>query len=185
MPISLVSKLEAVANAVFVVAALFLLALLTRNFAGQLGVRGPVVVRPNDILTEPPGYSWSAHDRTVVLVLKARCEYCEASVPFYRRLVALDSAEALSGSLLAVFPDPADTVRTVLREEGLAIDYRAGVSLAPWKVTGTPTLLVVSSSGRVLQVWRGRLSREEEELVVETIRASAVVARSGLAPRES
>jgi hypothetical protein len=36
-------------------------------------------------------------------------------------------------------------------------------------VTGTPTLILADSSGRVLDFWVGKLSREEEQQVIAAV----------------
>lgn len=167
------AKLEIVANAVFIVAGLLLLAVLVRNYAGAIGLRGPVTIREADILVQPPRYDWGNANRTVVLALSSECQYCEASAPFYRRLAALDSSGESTAELLAVFPDVEEAARSAMQRNGLAIEYRSGFSFAPWKISGTPTIAIVSSTGRVLQLWTGQLSSEREEVVMESIRSSA------------
>jgi thiol-disulfide isomerase/thioredoxin len=159
-------RLEAAANAVFIIVALVLTAVVVRtHFAESTDPS----LREGELLPPIPDYSWASQSRTLVLALKEGCTFCEASAPFYRRLSEMARRGEISARLLAVFPDSGIAVQNFLARADLSIDHRAGVAFAELKVTAAPTLILVSSTGRVLHVWRGQLSPQAEEHVVELV----------------
>ena len=119
--------------------------------------------------TRLDGWDWGAQDRTLVLVLRKGCHFCEDSAPFYQRLVARQQQGDSKTPIVAVFPDTADAVKEVVRSESLGVRALAGVPLEKLKVSGTPTLLLVDKSGKVLNTWTGMLSpRQELDVMKET-----------------
>lgn len=160
---------ERTANAVFIVAALFLLAVLSRNFAGEIGLRGPTDVAIGDTLSPPPGYAWESAPRTLVLALSATCQYCEASAPLYRRLDSLAAAGRLGASVLVTFSEQQPIAEDAMRRYDLAAPVRAGVTYFPWRLAQTPTVMLVSRRGRVLSVWRGWLKDTMSEDLIDLV----------------
>jgi hypothetical protein len=51
--------------------------------------RAPRAVAAGDHLANLPGIDWSQHRRTLLLVLNTGCHFCQDSVPFYQKLLAL------------------------------------------------------------------------------------------------
>jgi hypothetical protein len=107
-------------------------------------------VKAGDKLGSLDGWDWSAHDRTLVLALRKGCHFCEDSAPFYQRLVTRQQRGVPITPIVAVFPDNANLVKEAVQAEGLGVRALAGVPLEKLKVSGTPTLLLVDRSGRVL-----------------------------------
>lgn len=175
-------SLDRIANSVFIVSALFLLAVLARNFAGSVGWRGPTDVALGDTLVPPAGWSWEQSPRTLVLALAATCQYCEASAPLYRRLDSLSRASGLGASLLVTFSEQASIAADAMRRYGLNAPHRAGVTYFPWRLSGTPTILLVGRSGRVLAVWRGLLDTAASDDLIELVAATTPSAALASAP---
>jgi hypothetical protein len=136
-------------------------------------------VKAGDKLVSLKGWDWGAQDRTLVLVLRKGCHFCEDSAPFYQRLVAQQQAGSKT-AIVAVFPDSDDVAKEVVQTEGLAIPAVAGVPLERLKVSGTPTVLLVDRSGKVLNAWDGMLSPRQELEVMRT--ATGVVTASAARP---
>jgi hypothetical protein len=155
------AKIEQIANLAVIVLALVIGSLLVKDRFFSAGLQANEV-KVGDRLTHIGGWEWSAYDRTLVLVLRKGCHFCEDSAPFYQRLIIKRQQEGSDTALVAVFPDAADAVQEVMKSEGL--DFRAltGVSLEGLKVSGTPTLLLVDNRGTVLNTWIGVLSPRQE-----------------------
>lgn len=122
----------------------------------------PDQVKPGDRLASLAGWDWGTNDRTLVLVLRKGCHFCEDSVPFYQRLVAKQQQDGSKAAIVAVFPDGADAAQEVVRSEALGVRTVAGVPVEKLKVPGTPTLLLVDRKGTVLNAWIGMLSPKQE-----------------------
>lgn len=153
-------KIEMAGNAIVILLAVVVGAVFLRD---RFSSPAPELneVKAGDRLADLDGWEWAAHDRTLVLVLRKGCHFCEDSAPFYQRLGA-EQQDGSNTPILAVFPDTAETVKEVVQSEGLKVHALAGVRLERLKVSGTPTLLLVDGRGTVLNTWIGMLSPRQE-----------------------
>ena len=163
------AKIEVAANIVVILLAVVIGSVYLRDRFSAHGPE-PNEVKAGDRLPRLDGWDWSAHDRSLVLVLKKGCHFCEDSAPFYQRLAAQQRVEGKDTAIVAVFPDAADAVKEVVQTEALGVHALAGVPLETLKVSGTPSLLLVDRSGTVLKAWIGMLSPKQE---LEVMRAVA------------
>jgi len=129
----------------------------------------PISLKVGDQLPSLPAYDWKAHERTLVLVLKNGCRFCEESIPFYRKLAELEKSNQTDAHLIAVFPDDPAAVRQLLETQRLAVEAFPGVELTQLKVEGTPTLILIDRQGRVSKVWVGELEAAGQADVVTAI----------------
>jgi len=163
------AKIEVVANIVVILlAAVIGSVYLKDRFSAPNPA--PNEVKAGDKLPHLDGWDWGAHDRSLVLVLKKGCHFCEDSAPFYQRLAAQQRVEGKDTAIVAVFPDTADTVKEVVQAEALGVHALAGVPLEKLKVSGTPSVLLVDRNGTVVNAWIGMLSPKQE---LEVMRAVA------------
>jgi hypothetical protein len=169
MEAAMKAKIEVVANVLVILLAVVIGSVYLRD---RLSVHGsaPNEVKAGDRLPRLAGWDWSAHDRSLVLVLKKGCHFCEDSAPFYQRLAAHQRAEAKDVAIVAVFPDNPDAVREAVQTDGLVVHVLPGVPLEILKVSATPSVLLVDKSGTVLNAWIGMLSPKQE---LEVMRALA------------
>jgi len=111
-----------------------------------------------------PGVKW---ENETTLVLQRGCRYCDESAPFYRRLW-----QQRSGSeprMIAVMPDDKIEVTKYLEKLGVLVDGIVNVSLSEVRVTATPTLFLVDRSGKVTNVWIGKLDSDKENEVIQRV----------------
>jgi thioredoxin-related protein len=164
-------KIEMVANITVILLAVVIGSVFARDrfFKPSLKINE---IKVGDRLMPLKGWDWSAHDRTLLLVLKKGCHFCEDSAPFYQRLVT-EQLQGTTAALLAVFPDDKDQVTDVLKSEGLQLPALAGVSLEVLKVSGTPTLLLIDTGGTVVDAWAGELSPRQELEVMKAVACHA------------
>jgi thioredoxin-related protein len=162
------AKIEMVANVVVILLAVAIgFVFLKDRFANP--DPEPNEVKAGDRLMSLEGWDWSAHDRTLLLVLRKGCHFCEDSAPFYQRIVAKQQQDRSNTAIVAALPDAADAAKEVVKSERLEVQALAGVPLGRLKVSATPTLLLVDNSGAVLNTWVGLLSPQEE---LEVMRAN-------------
>ncbi len=163
------AALEVVTNVVIIAVALVVGLILVRRYLFRSGPGRPspaVRLKVGERLTGLPSVQWGEHTLTVVLYLREGCVFCEASVPFYRRLArAVDSREHALG-LVGVFPNGSATVARFVRSEGLAIATVSGVSPAASGVFATPTVMLADRNGRAVRWWVGLLTRQQERQVL-------------------
>jgi thioredoxin-related protein len=173
------TKLEQIANVTVILLALVIGSLLVKD---RFPSAGPPVneVKVGEKLTHLDGWEWSAHDRTLVMVLRKGCHFCEDSAPFYQRLIAHQKQYGSDTSIVAVFPDSAYAVKDVVQSEGLEVQALAGVPLEDLKVSGTPSVLLVDRSGTVVNTWVGMLSPRQELEVLNAMACHGEICREPL-----
>ena len=110
------------------------------------------------------GVKWE-DGTTLVLALQKGCRFCDESAPFYRRLWQQRSSS--EPRIIAVVPGNKAEVSKYLGELGVAVDGIVNASLADIHVSATPTLVLVDRSGRVSNVWVGKLDTNRENEVIE------------------
>jgi thioredoxin-related protein len=116
-----------------------------------------------------PGYRFGDHEKTLVLAIRKGCHFCEESLPFYKRLVELEKSNSLHAHVLAVMPDDKDSASKALQSSGAVVDGIFSQPLDSLKVSGTPTLLLLDSKGRVERAWIGQLNPQGEKELIATV----------------
>jgi hypothetical protein len=169
-------KIEVAANIIVIVFAVVVGSVFLKDRFSSVPPE-PDSVKAGDRFANLDGWDWGAHDQTLVLALRKGCHFCEDSAPFYQRLVAQQQQGGAHSTIVAVFPDSADTVKQVVQSEGLGIHALGGVPLEKLKISATPTLLLVDRSGTVRNAWIGMLSPRQE---LEVMRATTATTASGL-----
>lgn len=109
---------------------------------------------------------WSKAKVTLVLAMSSHCVFCAQSLPLYRKLNVLANSAARPFSLVVVCPDATSDISSYLSANAISPARVLHADLRSLGITGTPTLLLVDSSGVVRKVFAGRLadSREQELL---------------------
>lgn len=103
-----------------------------------------------------------------MLALQSGCHFCTESAPFYQRFTSEISGQKRV-RLVAALPQQIDDGRKYLNDLGAAVDEVKQASLESLKVAGTPTLLLVNRAGQVENVWRGKLSGNQEAEVLSRL----------------
>jgi len=104
--------------------------------------------------------------RTLLLALSTGCHFCTDSAPFYQRV----SQEHGDTHLVAVFPQEASDGEQYLSKLGIQVDEVKQASFVELGITGTPTLALIDNSGKVLKIWEGALSPENENEVLRRLK---------------
>lgn len=116
-----------------------------------------------------PGVTWNSSQISAVVFLSTECRYCEASMPFYRRLIN-EHHQAANGkvSLVAISLEPSDYVKTHLASEQVQFDHVYQMETPNKLLHGTPTFLIVDKNGVIQRAAFGELpaSREDEMLQI-------------------
>jgi predicted DNA-binding ribbon-helix-helix protein len=124
-------------------------------------------IPPKGTKIEISGVEWSNSQRTIVLALSTHCRFCTASGKFYKRLQEV--AESRGVPIVAVLPEPTDESKSYLENLHIPIAVVRQSPLAGVHVSATPTLMIVSSEGKVTDSWAGQLSPRLEEEVISKL----------------
>lgn len=144
---------------------------------GGLASLGSAAKRPP---TPPPTYErgdaisvesvdFRRADRTLILVVRKGCRFCDESMPFYKR-IGDDATIAKRAQLVIVAPDEEAVSREELAKQQIRVDQVVKKSLAALKVRGTPTALVVDRTGRIEKVMVGRLDEKQQQELVSALK---------------
>jgi hypothetical protein len=158
--------LERVANAGIVLATGLLIWYVWHPLANSRQTV-PEIVKAGDRLTVE-GLSDSGPDRRLLVVFRANCVFCAASLPFYRELVDMGAADRLS--FVSPPGEGAATARALHEAEIRPVPVLTA-DFAKNKFHVTPLVLAIDTQRTVRAVWRGKLSTSAEAEVRQTLQA--------------
>ncbi len=175
------SSLDTVANiAIIVVCAIAAVVLIRNQFfpkpaptPGNMPQieKGEKYAQLKDVI--PAGAS-----RALVVAVQPGCHFCNDSMPFYKKLLDERNQKGSQVKFVAAVPNapkPADAQQIVSAESekfaavGAQPDKMVNLDFSAIKVPGTPTLVLVDNSGKVLNVWVGKLDGDGEKEVLKTL----------------
>ncbi len=110
-----------------------------------------------------PDVDWKRTQKTLVFFLNKDCHFCTSSAPFYRQWIEEASAKQ-NLSLVAVLPNSPEEAKAYIESTKLPIADIHISPLAPYRIVGTPTVLLVNHSGIVERVWFGGVSGKEKQM---------------------
>lgn len=163
--------ISTVADAAFVVGAMLL---------GIVALRHAWLPRPNAAVASPiavgtaapplPGIAYSNAGLTVIVAVSTRCRFCTDSMPFYRRLQAEVRAGDRRAQFVAMAVEDVDIIRQYLERHVVTPDAVVSGRDAGFDLRGTPTLILVDHSGRVVDSLQGLLTDDQQSGVVDLVR---------------
>lgn len=157
-------KIELVANVAIIIVACLLATILIKNY----------LTKPRDVLEKNEsqrfdpetlaglGIDWRQANQTLLLAVSTGCHFCTESAPFYKQL----ANERGQTRLVVLLPQSIDEGQRYLDKLGVKVDEIKQVSLGSMKITGTPTLMLVTRDGIVVKTWIGKLADEQEQDVL-------------------
>jgi len=130
----------------------------------------PPVYRTGDAIDAVAGVDFKAARRTLVMVVREDCRYCAESLPFYQKLTearAKNPGQDLR--VIVATTDAHETLAAYLRSNRVDVDKVVTIAAGALKVPGTPSLLLVDATGRILSFWRGKLPPQQEQEVLRVL----------------
>jgi thioredoxin-related protein len=157
--------LDVTTNVVVVLFTVVAIAVLVKNYFAPQNVKTNAVTR-GSAFPQIAGVDYRQAARTLILALNVDCRYCTRSVPFYNSLAEARQENASKFNVVAAFIN-ADTelVKSYAEEKQLSVQTIAGVDLDKLGIHMTPTIILVDSTGKVLDSWRGALQSDGEREV--------------------
>lgn len=155
--------------AVLVVAMALLGAIVSARWAGPEKAKFEDGLQRGQVLGRLPSVDYGAVPQTLVLVLSTKCNYCQESLPFYKRLLGEQQRAGQRTRMVALFPNPTTEVEQYKQQNQFHIDSVPELNYSTLNVTGTPTLILVDSTGSVLDFWVGMLSKDDEQQLIEAV----------------
>ncbi len=140
---------------------------IQRHFSSSADPEARNVLLQKGTQISLPDVRWSDSPANLVMALAVGCHYCQESAGFYRNLIAANANNAFRP--IAVLPQQVSQSKEYLRAQGIGVTDVLQGSLSDLGVTGTPTLILVSGSGRVESAWVGKLSTQQEADVYRSL----------------
>lgn len=172
--------LDKVSCIAVVVASLLFGSFKFRN--AMLPTRPQKIDRPDELTSTligkhllPSNTFKAARSARIVLVLSTHCRFCEASMPFYRRLITAAQASPDLAVVALVLEGPKEGAAFLSRNgiEPERLEDIQPVTLVKDSLRATPTVLVLNRSGIVTRVWVGALDKKREQELASTIQKEA------------
>ncbi|HKV98333.1 MAG TPA: hypothetical protein VJN96_00850 [Vicinamibacterales bacterium] len=129
----------------------------------------PNVYKIGDVFKPSMAFRPELGRRTLLLMVRDGCKFCEASAPFYRTLVDAVRNSGSDVQLVGVCINPDDVCAAYFKKEGVAVDRTVGTGPGVLKIRGTPTLVLVDATGKVSSVWIGQQNADGEKSILTSI----------------
>lgn len=165
------SYLEVATNVAVLAVALVVLGVFIQSyFARKLRPELQGGFQKGQRLATLPAVSYDSAPRTLLIAMNTGCRYCDASVPFYKQLIAEQRDGGEATHIVAVFPNTEDDVKQYVSQRQLDIEAVAKVDFSALNLTGTPTVILLDNKGTISDFWVGKLSEDEEQQVIAAIK---------------
>jgi thioredoxin-related protein len=175
------STLDTVANiAIILVCAIAAVVLVRTHFfpKAQQQPGMPPQVEKGEQYDQLKAVVPAGSNRALVVAVQPGCHFCNDSIPFYKNLIDQRNQKNSGVKFIAAVPtnDKPEEAQKLVSEEsqkftsgGAQPDGMVNIDFASIKVPGTPTLLLVDNTGKVLNVWVGKLDPSAEKEVLKTL----------------
>ncbi|MFC6644547.1 peroxiredoxin family protein [Granulicella cerasi] len=114
-----------------------------------------------------PGMALGSGHKNLLLVVSTQCHFCQASLPFYKRLAP--AATSAGVHTVAFLPDDANTAGAFLENGGIKVDAVQSIQPSDIGVHATPTIILTDDTGKVIKDWDGQLSSARESEVLTEV----------------
>jgi len=115
---------------------------------------------------------FSEAEQTLLMLVQAGCQYCTASMPFYKDLIKARGSSPGHVRIVASATTNLDATTSYLAVHGVEPDAILPMPSAWLGRVGTPTLVSVDKAGEVSGVWLGQLQADQETTVKRTLLGS-------------
>ncbi len=176
------STLDTIANIAIIlvcaIAAVVLsFSLRDRFFPRPSAAAGPQVTK-GEVYAQLKNVVPAGSNRALVVAVQPGCHFCNDSLPFYKQIIDQRNEKKSGVKFVAAVPtaDKPEDAQKLSTEEsakfataGAQPDSMVNLDFAAIKVPGTPTLMLVDNTGKVLNVWVGKLDSGGEKEVFEVL----------------
>jgi hypothetical protein len=161
--------IERILNLLIVVAAVGCAIAWAGYFTSTPSAPGPQYA-VGESVTDVPELAHLAGKPTLVLYVNSACPICTESMAFYEKLIEARHAHESELQIVAASRESLDSLKRYLAEHGLPNMEAVQIAdRSPFKVTLTPTLLLLDGRSDISQVWLGRLGQEREAEVLAVV----------------
>ena len=125
--------------------------------------------KPGEVVGSVENVDYGKANKTLLIVVRSGCEFCSASMPFYRRL-AETTRDRNDVRVLIVTRDDTLVAGRYLGGYQLQLPVVTSIDVSrALNIAATPTLILVNRTGTVKNVWVGQLSSGREKEVIREL----------------
>jgi len=126
-------------------------------------------LKSGDLVSQVDRVKYADADKTLLIYVSSQCQFCSASMGFYRALAEQERQAAGEIQVAALSREHQNVLETYLRENGLNVKAATIGADTLSKLQQTPTLLLVNRTGHLERFWVGQLDRDAELAVFEAL----------------
>lgn len=161
--------LEITTSVAVVLAASALVVLIIAGFLSRpMGIQAESGFQKGKVLPKIARLDYSDSSRTLLIALSQQCDYCDESMPVYKKLVDFRQEGKTSNRIVALLPTTDVEAIQLVKQNQLNIDTIGEVDFNSLNIKSTPTLILVDNRGVVIDFWLGKLSSEDEQQILNT-----------------
>ena len=101
--------------------------------------------------------------------MSSACERCNESVPFIQQVLRANTEKGDKTQIVAIFPENAEQVARYISDQRISLNAVPGIDIKAINLPGTPTAVLVSSEGTIINFWIGKPSTAAEEEILKYI----------------
>jgi peroxiredoxin len=168
------SALDVASQIAFIVACLTLSGFVVYRLTGSGEAAPPGIAAQSDApyavgesIVPFEGAPFSASRASIVLIVRSTCVFCTESMDFYRRISSRRAATGVQ--IIAVAPEPIASLQKYLDNYAFEVDHLSELPKGGYKVSGTPTMILVDRDGRVIKSFQGKLNTEQEDEFLKSL----------------
>jgi thioredoxin-related protein len=162
------SVLEIVTNVAVVLVAIILLCFISWNYFDRQTI--PIIkngLQKGKTVDEFKQFNLKNSNQTLIIAINSNCNFCIESVPFYSQLLSKQQDKHdINTQIIAIFPNSESEAQQFLQNNHLKINFVHSANFQLFGINGTPTLLLVDSSGKIMDFWIGKLQESDKQQVV-------------------
>ncbi len=155
--------------AVLLVAVVVLGTFAWKYFTPKPQIQLQVGLQKGTTFAQLPGIDYSKAPKTLLIALSSKCDHCSESLPFYKQITFEQRKNINASHIVAIFPESQSEVEQFAGQEELNLDTVAGVDFYALNLVATPTVILIDNSGKIIDFWIGKLSKNVEQEIIKAI----------------
>lgn len=161
------SVLDKLTNIAVVVASVAIVSQVTQQqYAAHIATtRG--VYKAGDRIQNTTELALEKAPLTVMLGTASTCHFCTASMDFYGQLTTQAKVDGVR--VIGVTGESPTENHKYLESHNITVERIVSQGRNHIDITATPTLLVVKSDGTVVSAYRGKLTDDQEQELLQTV----------------
>jgi peroxiredoxin len=124
-------------------------------------------------LPQLAGVDFSKSQKILLVAMDANCDSCRESLPFFNSLVEKLRGKPGDARLITVFQDGEEQTRRYAEQSRLNVDTVFGVDFKLLGLSALPSIILIDSTGTVLDFWIGKPSKDTEEQILKHLTVGA------------